>query len=270
MKLKKWILPSLLALLLVLAALVLHSTFALQTTHYTVTSQDLPQSFDGFRIAHVSDLHNEEFGTGNIRLLAAIRAENPDIIVVTGDLLDSYHTDLEKAAAFMEEAVKIAPCYFVPGNHEKRLPTETLSLYVRLKACGVKILEDQAVQLERGGQAITIAGLQDYPSLTMETLEAAFHPDGYTILLSHRPEHFELYAQTEADLVFSGHAHGGQLRLPFIGALYVPNQGLFPRYTDGMHTENGTTIVISRGLGNSSIPIRFLNPPELVIVELRR
>ena len=228
----------------------------------------------------VSDLHNAEFGENNVRLLELLSESRPDIIVITGDLVDSGHTDIDIAISFAEEAARIAPVYYVTGNHEARL-----SQYDRLRngleAADVSMLEDRAVELERDGEKITLVGLSDpdftvrgdifgeVPAMVSTKLESlADTESSYTILLSHRPELFESYAGSGIDLVLSGHAHGGQFRLPFIGGLVAPNQGLFPKYDAGLYTESSTQMVVSRGIGNSIIPVRFNNRPEIVIVEL--
>ena len=253
---------------------------ALMVNTVTVTAGRIPAAFSGFRIAQVSDLHNAEFGENNVRLLELLSESRPDIIVITGDLVDSGHTDIDIAISFAEEAARIAPVYYVTGNHEARL-----SQYDRLRngleAAGVSMLEDRAVELERDGEKITLVGLSDpdftvrgdvfgeVPAMVSTKLESlADTESSYTILLSHRPELFESYASSGIDLVLSGHAHGGQFRLPFIGGLVAPNQGLFPKYDAGLYTESSTQMVVSRGIGNSIIPVRFNNRPEIVMVEL--
>lgn len=244
-------------------------SLSVQVTEYTVSSSSLPAAFDGFRIAHISDLHNEEFGADNEQLLSLLRSATPDMIVITGDLIDSYDTDVEVSAKFMEEAVKIAPCYYVCGNHELRMPNEYAALKKQMKACGVTVLEDRSIRIGKDGDHIQITGLVDYAKLSDNYISYISEPDHYTVLLTHRPEHFDTYCQAGSDLVFAGHAHGGQIRLPLVGALFAPGQGILPRYADGMHTAGFTTMLVSRGLGNSSLPFRFYCSPELVIAELR-
>ncbi len=253
---------------------------ALMVNTVTVTAGRIPAAFSGFRIAQVSDLHNAEFGENNARLIGLLSESRPDIIVITGDLVDSGHTDIDIAVSFAEEADRIAPVYYVTGNHEARL-----SQYDRLRngleAAGVSMLEDRAVELERDGEKITLVGLSDpdftvrgdvfgeVPAMVSTKLESlADTESSYAILLSHRPELFESYVGSDIDLVLSGHAHGGQFRLPFIGGLVAPNQGLFPKYDAGVYMESSTQMVVSRGIGNSIIPVRFNNRPEIVIVEL--
>lgn len=259
--------PVLCVLLLVFLGLLLWSLWgntALTVTAYPIRHEEIPDRFDGFTIAQVSDLHNAEFGKDNEKLLALLEEAQPDMIAITGDLVDSRKTDLEVAVAFAREAVKIAPTYYVTGNHEARIAQYAL-LKTALTELGVVVLENESLLLQREQDTVTLTGLTDpdfgipWPELSCDT---------YQIVLSHRPERFDLYAQQELDLVLSGHAHGGQFRLPFVGGLYAPHQGLFPEYDAGLFTEGDTTMVVSRGLGNSLFPLRFNNRPELVIVTL--
>ena len=200
--------------------------------------------------------------------------------MLTGDLIDSRHTDIEIALSFARQAIKLAPVYYVSGNHEARV-REYEDLKMGLEEAGVVILENQKVQITWEGESITLLGIddpsfrEDYlfgdsESIARQALENLQNEsDGYTILLSHRPELFDLYAENEIDLVFSGHAHGGQFRLPFVGGLVAPNQGFFPKFDAGQFTEENTTMIVSRGVGNSIIPIRFNNRPEIVMLTLR-
>ena len=266
--------------ILCLGIWTLWGNIALEVNEYEIVSDRIPEAFAGFRIAQVSDLHNKDFGEGYGQLLTLLSEINPDIIVVTGDLIDSRQTDLDVALEFAWQAGKIARVYYVSGNHEARVP-EYEDLKTGLVKAGVVILENQKVQITREGESITLMGIddpsfqEDYlfgdsESVARQAIENLKNEsDGYTILLSHRPELFDLYVDTEMDLVFSGHTHGGQFRLPFIGGLVAPNQGFFPEYDAGQFTEEYTTMIISRGVGNSIIPIRFNNRPEIVLVTLR-
>lgn len=246
---------------------------ALQVTQYTVESADLPEGFDGFRIAHVSDLHNAEFGAGNSKLLALLKENAPDIIVITGDIVDSRRTDIDAALHFVQEAVKIAPCYYVTGNHEARV-REYGRLETGMLEAGVCVLRDLTATVSREGQSIRILGLDDRSftteSLFLRALAAmAEKKRGFTILLSHRPEYFPSYCAYPVDLVLSGHTHGGQVRLPWLGGVLIPNQGWFGKYDAGQFTQLKTSMIISRGLGNSLFPFRVNDRPELVIITLK-
>lgn len=253
---------------------------ALMVNAVAISSSRIPAAFSGFRIAQVSDLHNAEFGKNNEELLKLLSESRPDIIVITGDLIDAQRTDVGIALCFSQESVKIAPTYYVTGNHEAVSPQYDI-LKAGLEAAGVIVLEDETVYLERGGETIALLGLADpdftvkgdifgeVPAMVSTKLRNLTDDEsGYTILLSHRPELFETYVDGGIDLVFSGHAHGGQFRLPFIGGLVAPNQGLFPKYDAGLYADGSTSMVVSRGIGNSIIPFRFNNRPEIVLVEL--
>ena len=268
------------AILISLTIWIFWSNTALEITEYRIVSDKIPQDFNGFRIAQVSDLHNAEFGERNEKLIQLLSQTDPDIIVITGDLIDSRHTDIEIALEFVRQAVKISPVYYVSGNHEARVG-EYEDLKIGLTEAGVVVLENQKIQITREGQSITLMGIDD-PSFREDYLfgdaESVARQaidnlqngsDGYTVLLSHRPELFDLYVDTGMDLVFSGHAYGGQFRLPFIGGLVAPNQGFFPEYDAGQFTEENTTTIVSRGVGNSIIPLRINNRPEIVVVELK-
>lgn len=264
---------------LVLIVWTVWENTALEWNTYTIRSPELPDVFDGCRIAQVSDLHNAEFGDRNQRLLEMLREAEPDMIAITGDLIDSRKTNIAVALAFAEDAVKIAPCYYVSGNHEARV-SEYQDLKTGLEAAGVTVLDDARVEIEISGKSITIIGVND-PSFHADYLtsdaavmdrklsELSSEAAGFTILLSHRPELFDTYADHNMDLVLTGHAHGGQFRLPLIGGLIAPNQGLFPKYDAGLYSDGSTNMIVSRGLGNSIIPFRFNNRPEVVLIELK-
>lgn len=266
-------------ILLILIVWTAWGNAALELNTYTISSRGLPDAFDGYRIAQVSDLHNAEFGDGNQRLLDMLREAEPDMIATTGDLIDSRKTNIAVALAFAEEAVRIAPCYYVSGNHEARVP-EYRELKAGLEAAGVTVLDDARVEIEISGKSITVIGVND-PSFHADYLtsdaavmdrklsELPSEDADFTILLSHRPELFDTYVAHNMDLVLTGHAHGGQFRLPLIGGLLAPNQGLFPKYDDGLYSEGNTNMIVSRGLGNSIIPFRFNNRPEVVMIELK-
>lgn len=255
------------------------SDTALQLTEYTVQSPELPEAFDGFRIAQVSDLHNEEFGPDNDKLLAMLRIAQPDIIAITGDLVDSRKTNVAVSLAFVEKALEIAPCYYVTGNHESGIAEEYDRLKAALLGLGVVILENDSVILERDGETIRLLGIQDpefeadhwrvfLEDVMDKNLAALSQKEGFLLLLSHRPEYMDMYVQYGFHLVLTGHAHGGQFRLPWIGGLYAPGQGIFPQYEAGLFQEGDTQMIVSRGIGSSVFPLRFNNRPEVVLITL--
>lgn len=244
-----------------------------ENCHFTVTeyvyeSEALPTSMDGLRILQVSDLHNQSYGKENEKLLNAIRSCKPDVIMITGDLIDSTFTDPAAGIRFVEQVVKIAPVYYCTGNHEHRLVEEELQAFLSgLEATGATLLLDEAIPF-RGG---ILAGLTDPTAREPQALKELLEPMGeeyFTLLLSHKPHYFSNY--TQADLVLSGHAHGGQIRLPLLGGLYAPGQGFFPEYTKGFYKLENTTMLVSRGVGNSHRYPRLFNTPELVVLTLRK
>ena len=268
------------AVLIALVIWIAWGNTALELNTYTVTGARLPECFDGYRIAHVSDLHNAEMGEDNEKLLSMLRKADPDMIAITGDLIDSRNTDIEVALHFVREAVKIAPCYYVTGNHEARV-NEYGELKSGMEAAGVTVLEDARAEISLESEAIMLIGVNDPSYQTdylfgdsetvMNTKLEGLHSekDGFTVLLSHRPELFDTYADHGMDLVLSGHAHGGQFRLPFIGGLVAPNQGFFPEYDAVIYTEGNTNMLVSRGVGNSILPFRINNRPEVILIELQ-
>ena len=268
------------AVLVALVIWIAWGNTALELNTYTISSSKLPQSFDGYRIAHVSDLHNAEMGKDNEKLLTILRDADPDMIAITGDLIDSRSTNVEIALNFIREAVKIAPCYYVTGNHEARV-NEYVELKSGMEAAGVIVLEDARTEISLDGDTITLIGVNDPSYQTdylfgdsetvMNTKLEELHTENgeFTVLLSHRPERFDTYADHGLDLVLSGHAHGGQFRLPFIGGLVAPNQGLFPEYDAGIYKEDNTNMLVSRGVGNSILPFRINNRPEVILIELQ-
>ena len=242
-----------------------------ENTHFTTTQYEyknpkVPEEMDGLRILQISDLHNQSYGKDNSRLLDAVKKCEADVIVITGDLVDSTFTDTETALAFASELVEIAPVYYCTGNHEYRMEKEKLETFLaNLSAIGVRVLRNEAVPFYGG----LLVGLDD-PHSDTDTLSQILKEqdkDVFTILLSHKPQHLENYL--EADLVLAGHAHGGQIVIPFVGGLLAPGQGYFPKYTKGFYTMENTTMLVSRGIGNSHRVPRIFNMPELVLLTLR-
>lgn len=267
---KKYIKSAL--VLLIVIALLLFCNFQnkhLETTHYTYETEQLGVDLDGYRIVQISDLHNVKFGKNNQKLVDRIRECEPDMIVLTGDLVDSNHTNVDRVVQFVDEIVKICPVYYVTGNHEYWLDTsEYEKLMDGLVSAGVVILDNQVVEISRGDAKFRLVGLDD-KSLADGTLEALLSDEKeLTVVLAHEPQYLARYAGTGVDLVLSGHAHGGQFRLPFVGGIVAPDQGFLPEYTAGEYYMNGTEMIVSRGLGNSVIPVRLFNYPEIVCVDL--
>ena len=245
---------------------------SLETEYYTVTDKDIPEAFSGYRIAHISDLHNATIGKGNRRLLSAIRDAQPDSIVITGDLIDSRRTDMDVAFDFVREAAQIAPVLYVSGNHEARL--DYPAIRQGLREAGANILDDDKMILGDGENSLAFLGLADQSFSSAEEMSEKLdsllqETAGYRILLCHRPELFDIFQKKDIDLMLSGHAHGGQVRIPFVGGLYTPDQGLFPKYDAGLYEAEGSRLLISRGLGDTILPLRIGNRHTLLVIELR-
>ncbi|HFJ9285946.1 TPA: metallophosphoesterase [Bacillus toyonensis] len=248
-------------------------------TEVKITSSKIPSSFKGYKILQISDLHNKQFGDNQDVLIQKIKSIDPDIIAITGDLIDSKSYDVEVSMQLIREMVKKYPVYFVTGNHEQGSGKYN-SLEKELKKYDVNILRNEHVGIRKGEQEINLLGIDDPEFVTgnrdegniiideIKKAKIEMQPDRYNVLLSHRPEFIKEYTNERLALVLSGHAHGGRVRLPFIGGLVAPNQGVLPKYTAGLYVEQNTSMVVSRGLGNSIIPQRILNRPEIVVVQL--
>ncbi len=269
----------LISVLILVTVPVMIANKALEINSYTIKSEKLGNDFNGYRIAHISDLHNAEIGNDNKKLIKKLKESNPDIIVITGDLVDSRRTDINISLNFVKEAVSIAPCYYVTGNHESRI-TEYSLLRNELINLGVNVLENAVSIIEKDSSVLCIAGIND-PSfykdrgskseedIVRDQIEALQSSrDSFTLLLSHRPELFNVYAEYGFDFVLSGHAHGGQFRLPWIGGVFAPNQGFFPKYDEGLFEDGSTRMIVNRGIGNSLFPFRLNNRPEIILIEL--
>lgn len=269
-------------ILLALVAFSYYENNSIKVANIDFRSNDLPKSYNGYKILQISDLHNKLFGKNQKYLVSKVKKAKPDIVVITGDLVDSNHYNEKTSLKLIEELKNIAPIYFVTGNHE-RLSEKFPQLEVKLKEMGVLVLRNESVKLERSGENILLMGIDDpefsdvyenntESTIVEEEIKKALNkeePSGFKILLSHRPEQFPIYVKQDIDLIFSGHAHGGQVRLPIVGGLVAPNQGYFPKYTSGIYFKEGSAMIVSRGLGNSIIPQRIFNRPEIVVVTLR-
>lgn len=240
-------------------------------SQYSVVNERIPEDFDGFRVVQVSDFHNAKFGKNNMILVEKIMKLKPDIIVITGDLIDSNDTDIPVAIELSKQLVQIAPTYYVTGNHENWLAQDDKQeLLEKLVNSGVVNLKNEALDLKKNDSSICLIGLND-ENLSDETLAKItknLDQDSYKILLAHEPQHFERYAKSSVDLILSGHAHGGQFRFPIVGGLYAPDQGFQPKYSKGLYREGSSSMIVSAGLGNSVIKVRLLNHPDLVCVDL--
>ena len=253
------------------------SNRSLQIEAFTYASPRLPEGFDGCTIVQLSDLHGASFGEDNAELIAAVAAQDPDLIFLTGDIQDRYRkTPASYTAAIGRAMAGIAPTDFVTGNHEWAFP-DVRELKRSLKDAGVTVLTNEFVALERDGGVIFLAGIDDpngfadqkSPEALAEEVKAAAD-GGFWMLLAHRNNYFEKqYSGLGADLVISGHGHGGLIRLPFTDGLVSTDRTFFPSYTAGLYQKNGSTLFVTRGLGNSGRTFRLFNRPQIAVLTLR-
>lgn len=263
---------------------VLWENIALSVETFNFETDKLTLESD-FKIAHLSDYHNSQSDKLTNDVIESLKENEPDIIVLTGDLADSRKTDIERAVGFVSKIVKIAPVYYVTGNHECNISIKNQSAFDNmidgLESLGVIVLQNMSSAITLpNGEKIEIAGINDpyfhceneneVKSAT-EKLCSSFDidEDEFNILLAHHPEQLEIYSNCKFDLVFSGHAHGGQVRF-FNKSIIAPDQGLFPEYTDGLYETEETTLVVSRGIGNSIIPLRVFCRPHLIYVNIKK
>lgn len=269
-------LTALIILALIAAAaafLIKDSRDDLEISRYEVKSQKLPESFDGFKIVQLSDLHGAEFGEDGMELVDKVGSLEPDMIALTGDFVTD-EGDLAAVEKLAARLVKLCPVYFVSGNHEFG---SGLAIEVRniLERAGVKYLSNEYLTISRGEDEILLGGVEDPlayadmlspDELAQKMNDAA--PDAFKILLGHRNYWMTEYPELPVDLIFCGHAHGGLIRIPGVGGLIGTDRRLFPDFDAGEYNNGRYTLIVSRGLGNSvSIP-RIFNRPEIVCVEL--
>lgn len=239
-----------------------------------------PRITEDFRVVHLTDLHNYQFGTKNRRLVEKVREETPDLIFLTGDMLNEDETRTDICIDLVEKLVKIAPVYVSLGNHEIEYMNRVgnNNLISEIEQAGAVVLNEQYIDMEINGVPARLGGVYGYVLAPDETknseqvfMEEFQDTDRFKILLSHVPEGLLLWKSMEywdVDLVFSGHVHGGQVRLPFVGGLYDPEEGYFPTYTKGMFECGNGTMILSAGLGSSRGRLRINNFPEMVVCEI--
>ena len=256
------------------------STFNIKDSH-------IPKSFNGFRIVQLTDMHNASFGKDNIRLINKVKEAAPDIILITGDMLVGHAgADVYFAADTMNALSDIAPVYFSMGNHELRISRykdrygDMWERFLNRLSPKINLLFDNSCQIFRDTEHINLYGVTLTPklytrfksvSMPKKHLSKRFgkcNPNEYNIFMAHNPEYFEDYASWGANLTFSGHVHGGIMRLPFLGGVISPKMELFPKYDKGIFEISGKYMILSSGLGSHTIKFRINNLPELVLVIL--
>ena len=280
---KKKTIIKLLSIIVLIALFIVYFNYennSLQIADYKIINNKISSEFNDFKIIQISDFHNTKSEKLTNDLIDEIKKQQPNIIVLTGDLIDSRKIDIDVAINFIKKVNDFAPIYFVSGNHEARISNYS-QLLSELKKNNVIILDNKTEIIEHANSKLVLLGIDD-PSMIHESFVSdseiiktelsnlKYDKNQFSILLSHRPEVFNVYVDNKIDLVLTGHAHGGQIRIPFIGGLIAPNQGIFPKYTSGVFEEDATTMIVSRGIGNSILPYRINNRPELVIVTLKK
>ncbi|BCN31395.1 metallophosphoesterase [Anaeromicropila herbilytica] len=284
-----YILGGILFAIIVILIILFYENRKLTVTEYSIDSKKVPREFHNTKIVLLSDLHNNCYGRNNKILIARIKAINPDIILIAGDMIvGKVGYDTKVAIDLLSELTKKYSVYYGNGNHEQRLgiyeqtKNTTYKVYIeKLKKMGVHLLTNEHVAIRRGNSSITVTGLElhedfykkiNRPTMTKEYLNQLLgRPDKnkYQVLIAHNPMYFEDYVNWGADLVVSGHVHGGMIRLPFVGGVISPQYQLFPKYDAGKFEKSGKHMILSRGLGMHTIKIRFLNKPELVVIHLK-
>lgn len=284
-------------ILLILLMLFLHwQNNSLQISQYILAYDKLPESFDGYRIVQISDMHGKTFGQKNSTLARKIKALKPDVLLVTGDMMSSTIDDGGAFLNFLDHFDQACPIYFGLGNHEqiarwfnsngdKTIDYE--KFIAETKKRGVYVLDNEKTVIEKDGSTINLEGLtlelyhysrRDLePSDDSLLLKRSFvdqvigKPDaGFTILLAHNPAYFKEYTAWGADLILSGHVHGGVIQIPFKGGLLSPERVFFPEYDAGLFQDETGKMIVNRGLGYSVINFRLFNRPEISLIELKR
>ena len=258
-----------------MAYLVYDSNTRIVTTEYELSYSHLPEAFENYRIVQLSDVHAAEFGGSAQPIVDAVQEAQPDLIAVTGDLIDADGQG-DYVRELMQKLVAIAPVYYVTGNHEWASGS-VKELFSILEECGVTVLRNSYRKITVDGESILLAGLEDpngpadmkTPETLMSEIRAAEGEDAFVVLLAHRNDRIQQYSALGADLILCGHAHGGIIRLPFTDGLINTNREWFPSYTSGVYTENGTDFLVSRGVGNHTGVPRFLNNPHIPVAVLK-
>lgn len=263
---------------------------SLEKVEYIIENHKIPKEFNDFSIVQISDLHNAKFGKNNYKLLKMVDDLNPDIVVITGDLVDGEKDNFDVALNLIDDLSRKYKIYHVIGNHEekallKKYKEKYDDYFSQLYNKKIINLYNESIKIKKGKSSINLYGivipLKYYKYFFNKNKESDLEEDfikdklgnicenEYNILLSHTPFYFDKYADWGADLVLSGHVHGGIIRIPFLGGLLSPNREFFPEYDLGKYEKDNSTMVLSKGLGGSKILIRVNCKPEVVKIILK-
>lgn len=255
--------------------LLFWNNFVIQTEQVHIQLENLPSSFDGFRIVSITDLHGREFDEDNTYLLSSVRQLQPDIICISGDLFDE-RSELSVLQPLVSGLCEIAPTFYVTGNHEWQ-KSGLRKILSELESYGATVLQNEYTVLCRGEERLVVAGVNDpcgpYDQKTPQELVKEIRQkeeDACIVMLSHRNDELAMWSELGVDLVLSGHCHGGVVRLPFVGGVFGTNRELFPEYDAGLYEQNGTQLYVSRGLGYSNVRLRLFNRPHLPLLILQQ
>lgn len=265
------------------AALIYYSNnYTFKVKNLEISSDRLPEAFHGYRILHISDLHNTNYGIRNRKLIEAVEKINPEVIFYTGDMIDKKTIDRSSFIQLAKGLGRKYPSYYIYGNHEEELSrAEKESFHAELEKAGIRFLENEKVILSKNEEEISLYGLNlprrflrrtydekgELQLSREEIVKRIGEPDHrFSILLSHNPLYFETYARYGADITFSGHVHGGMIRVPLAGGLLSPDRSFWPKYDKGHYTLMGKSLVVSPGIGGAKM--RVFNPPTLYHVKL--
>jgi len=267
---------------------ILRSNFIITTEMYTITKENVPISFEGYKIVLISDLHSREFGDGNKRLINVIDMQLPDIVVMTGDMISTKDRDWDVFLTLAENLAKKYQTFYVVGNHEQNLKDERLAdLIAKIENTGTIVLDNEKTVIEKNNEKINLYGLwfhlryyrdlrSDYQKdnyfgiESIQKILATPNKKEFNILLTHNPVYYDTYSEWGSDLTLCGHFHGGMIRLPIVGGLLSPEKKLFPQYDSGVFYDNNSYMVVTKGLGNGNLKFRFLNCPEVTVITLKR
>ena len=273
----KIIILSLLALAVTSIIYGLYCSNTIKIKNYSISTDKLNTST---KFVFISDLHCKEYGDKNSELVSKIKEQSPLFIAVGGDMVNKYSSDDHVMRELLPQLADIAPTYCILGNHELILKDE-INFKNDINSTSAKLLDNEMVTIEANGEKILLGGMSDFPYYEFnapdyDTPERYFWDDfkdksknGYSILLHHQPEYLESIMQdSNVDLVMCGHTHGGAIQIPFIGGLFAPNQGFFPKYDKGEFDLYDTKMIISTGLGDAYPVLRLNNCPEISVVEI--